>query len=639
MEKIISKNDISLKKNSKDKRERKIDVITSYIFQRPEKIQKLWNIYNKVINLLTEYCSLSQIYSNKLKELAINIRLDEENEDQNLPEAKLFNVIRAIIFFNSESLKETTNNIKKQINSINNENFIKTNEIFNILSKTYFEEIDNVILNQKKYERKMKLYEELLIKQELEKNKEEKLINNLKEAKGAIKSQETYFKSVKDSNNILRKIMDVSLNAKTKLRQKINQKFLYIIDSLIFLSKIQNENNELQKVNLKDAYSTDSLISKEEEELNNNFLLPIPYSLKSINMYINKKEKKKIKDVKEIDDFLFLSLFNDPNLEEEKKIKNKMLLLKSDNILEILDIINKNKLVLSSKDEKMQKNEISKKSIKQILTIIFKENNKYDNKQKNKLFKLFDEGKEHIMYFLKILNCHRAKDISNIHKNTFIFLGEAFEYITKISLGERDIEILRLLFILSLTYYYKENNKKRYLFEFIEKFPEFKEPDFWENYYENFINYEFKKSPQIYEDINEKNKTNEEMVKNKIDKNSITLFTSLLMVINNMIDFKLDKDNILKLISKINDKYKLNDEYIEQAKILLDDKINEEEKSRNINSKNNNSDKLENNIIHNSNICKNNNINDNLINEISVINDNNVLKNEIIEEINNDQNQ
>ena len=639
MEKIISNNDISLKKNSKDKRERKIDVITSYIFQRPEKIQKLWNIYNKVINLLTEYCSLSQIYSNKLKELAINIRLDEENEDQNLPEAKLFNVIRAIIFFNSESLKETTNNIKKQINSINNENFIKTNEIFNILSKTYFEEIDNVILNQKKYERKMKLYEELLIKQELEKNKEEKLINNLKEAKGAIKSQETYFKSVKDSNNILRKIMDVSLNAKTKLRQKINQKFLYIIDSLIFLSKIQNENNELQKMNLKDAYSTDSLISKEEEELNNHFLLPIPYSLKSINMYINKKEKKKIKDVKEIDDFLFLSLFNDPNLEEEKKIKNKMLLLKSDNILEILDIINKNKLVISSKDEKMQKNEISKKSIKQILTIIFKENNKYDNKQKNKLFKLFDEGKEHIMYFLKILNCHRAKDISNIHKNTFIFLGEAFEYITKISLGERDIEILRLLFILSLTYYYKENNKKRYLFEFIEKFPEFKEPDFWENYYENFINYELKKSPQIYEDINEKNKTNEEMVKNKIDKNSITLFTSLLMVINNMIDFKLDKDNILKLISKINDKYKLNDEYIEQAKILLDDKINEEEKSRNINSKNNNSDKLENNIIHNSNICKNNNINDNLINEISVINDNNVLKNEIIEEINNDQNQ
>ena len=639
MEKIISNNDISLKKNSKDKRERKIDVITSYIFQRPEKIQKLWNIYNKVINLLTEYCSLSQIYSNKLKELAINIRLDEENEDQNLPEAKLFNVIRAIIFFNSESLKETTNNIKKQINSINNENFIKTNEIFNILSKTYFEEIDNVILNQKKYEREMKLYEELLIKQELEKNKEEKLINNLKEAKGAIKSQETYFKSVKDSNNILRKIMDVSLNAKTKLRQKINQKFLYIIDSLIFLSKIQNENNELQKMNLKDAYSTDSLISKEEEELNNNFLLPIPYSLKSINMYINKKEKKKIKDVEEIDDFLFLSLFNDPNLEEEKKIKNKMLLLKSDDILEILDIINKNKLVLSSKDEKMQKNEISKKSIKQILTIIFKENNKYDNKQKNKLFKLFDEGKEHIMYFLKILNCHRAKDISNIHKNTFIFLGEAFEYITKISLGERDIEILRLLFILSLTYYYKENNKKRYLFEFIEKFPEFKEPDFWENYYENFINYEFKKSPQIYEDINEKNKTNEEMVKNKIDKNSITLFTSLLMVINNMIDFKLDKDNILKLISKINDKYKLNDEYIEQAKILLDDKINEEEKSRNINSKNNNSDKLENNIIHNSNICKNNNINDNLINEISAINDNNVLKNEIIEEINNDQNQ
>ena len=638
MEKIIG-NKLSLKKNSKYKKERKIDVITSYIFQQSEKIKKFWNIYNKVINLFTEYCSLTHIYSNKLKELTIKSKLDEENEDQFLPEEQLFNIIKEIIFFNSELLEETTKNIKNQINSvINNENFTKANEMLNVLSRKYFEEIDNVILNKKKYEKEMQLYEELLINQELEKKKEEKVINNLNEAKRAIDSQETYFKSVKDSNNILKKIINISLEANTKLRQKINQKFLYIIDSLIFLSKIQNENNELQKMNLKDAYSTDSLISKEEEELNNHFLLPIPYSLKSINMYINKKEKKKIKDVKEIDDFLFLSLFNDPNLEEEKKIKNKMLLLKSDDILEILDIINKNKLVLSSKDEKMQKNEISKKSIKQILTIIFKENNKYDNKQKNKLFKLFDEGKEHIMYFLKILNCHRAKDISNIHKNTFIFLGEAFEYITKISLGKRDVEIFRLLFILSLTYYYIEDNNKRYLIEFIENFPEFKGIDFWENYYENFLNYEIQNSPEIYEDINEKNLTNEEIVKEKIEKYNISLFSNLLMIIHNMIDFKLDKDFILKYISKINDKYKLTNEQLEQVKVFLVDKINEM-KSQNINSKNDNFDKLGNNINPNSNIAKTINTNDNLINEINIINDNNVLKNEMIEKINNEQNQ
>ena len=636
MEKIIG-NKLSLKKNSKYKKERKIDVITSYIFQQSEKIKKFWNIYNKVINLFTEYCSLTHIYSNKLKELTIKSKLDEENEDQFLPEEQLFNIIKEIIFFNSELLEETTKNIKNQINSvINNENFTKANEMLNVLSRKYFEEIDNVILNKKKYEKEMQLYEELLINQELEKKKEEKVINNLNEAKRAIDSQETYFKSVKDSNNILKKIINISLEANTKLRQKINQKFLYIIDSLIFFTKKQNENYEQQKINIKDAYSTDSFLSKDEEELNNHFLHPIPYSLKSLNMYIKKKEKKKIKDIQEIENNLFLSLFNDSNL--EKKIKNKILLLKRDNILKILDIINKNKLVLSSRDKKIQKNEISKKNVKHILTIIIKENNKYDNKQKNKLFKLFDEGKENIMYFFKILNNHRAKDISNIQKDTFIFLGEAFEYITKISLGKRDVEIFRLLFILSLTYYYIEDNNKRYLIEFIENFPEFKGIDFWENYYENFLNYEIQNSPEIYEDINEKNLTNEEIVKEKIEKYNISLFSNLLMIIHNMIDFKLDKDFILKYISKINDKYKLTNEQLEQVKVFLVDKINEM-KSQNINSKNDNFDKLGNNINPNSNIAKTINTNDNLINEINIINDNNVLKNEMIEKINNEQNQ
>ena len=636
MEKIIG-NKLSLKKNSKYKKERKIDVITSYIFQQSEKIKKFWNIYNKVINLFTEYCSLTHIYSNKLKELTIKSKLDEENEDQFLPEEQLFNIIKEIIFFNSELLEETTKNIKNQINSvINNENFTKANEMLNVLSRKYFEEIDNVILNKKKYEKEMQLYEELLINQELEKKKEEKVINNLNEAKRAIDSQETYFKSVKDSNNILKKIINISLEANTKLRQKINQKFLYIIDSLIFFTKKQNENYEQQKINIKDAYSTDSFLSKDEEELNNHFLHPIPYSLKSLNMYIKKKEKMKIKDIQEIENNLFLSLFNDSNL--EKKIKNKILLLKRDNILKILDIINKNKLVLSSRDKKIQKNEISKKNVKHILTIIIKENNKYDNKQKNKLFKLFDEGKENIMYFFKILNNHRAKDISNIQKDTFIFLGEAFEYITKISLGKRDVEIFRLLFILSLTYYYIEDNNKRYLIEFIENFPEFKGIDFWENYYENFLNYEIQNSPEIYEDINEKNLTNEEIVKEKIEKYNISLFSNLLMIIHNMIDFKLDKDFILKYISKINDKYKLTNEQLEQVKVFLVDKINEM-KSQNINSKNDNFDKLGNNINPNSNIAKTINTNDNLINEINIINDNNVLKNEMIEKINNEQNQ
>ena len=622
MEKKITDNDIFLKNSSKDKKERKIDVIKSYIFLQPEKLKKLSNIYNKVNNLFTEYSSITQTYINKLKELSIKIKLDEENEEQFLPEEQLFNIIKAIILFNSESLNEIITDIRKQIITFNNENFQKYNDNLNILSKNYFTEINKVIINQKKYEKEMQLYEELLITQEMENKNEEKIItnNNINEVKRVIDAQENYFKSVKDSNNILKKIINVSSEAKNELRKKINEKCFYIIDTLIFFTKKQNENYELQKINIKDTYSQNKLKLSEEEELNKHFLYPIPYSLKSLNMYIKKKEKKNKRKSGIIENNLFLSLINDSNLEKEKKLKNKIRILKRDNILNILDIITKNKIVLSSRDEKIQKIELSKKYVKQILIIMFKEKDKYNNELKNKLFKSFEEDKENIMYFFKILNNHRSRDVCILIKDTFNFLGEAFKYITKISLVKRDVEIFKLLFILSLTYFYKENNNKKYLFIFIKDFPEFKEIDFWENYYENFLNFEIKNSPQIYGDINEHNKTNEEIIKEKIEKYNIALFSNLLMIIHNMVDFQLDKDFISKLIFKINDKYKLTDEQLQQVNIYLDEKINEIT-NQNINNQNEKNDE------------KDNKKNADLINGINIINENKDSKNEINGEI------
>ena len=78
------------------------------------------------------------MYSNKLKELAVKIQLNEEEENYQL-EAHLFNIIKTILFFNSESLNEIINDIKKGMFLINNNDIIKkTNENLNNLTKTYF---------------------------------------------------------------------------------------------------------------------------------------------------------------------------------------------------------------------------------------------------------------------------------------------------------------------------------------------------------------------------------------------------------------------------------------------------------------------------------------------------------------------
>ena len=583
--------------NSNDKKTRNIDKIKSYIISQPDKIKNLVNFYNKVINIFLEFISITQIYSNKLKELAIKIKLNDEEEEPS--EIQLFNILKTILFFNSESLNEIINDIKNKMTIFNDEILIKLNEINN-LSKQYFSEINKVILNQKKYEKEMKKYEELLINKEI-KNKTHNdslnINNGVKDAKSAVISQENYFKSVKESNNTLKKIINFSSEVKELVREKINNKIYFILDTLIFFTKKQNDNYELQKINIKETYSSNIHILKEEEELNKHFIHPLPYSLKCLDIYIKKKQKKAKKNSDKNVNNLLYSLIHETNSEEDKKIKNKIRALKRDNILNIVDIITKNKIELSLRDEKIQKRELKRKSIKQILIFMFKEKNNYSEEAKNKLFELLDEDKDNIMYFFKILNNHRAKDKSILNKDTFKFLGEAFEYITKISFNKKDVEIFKLLFILSTTYYYKKNEEKKYLFVYIENFKEFHEKEFWENYFDNFLNYELENTLHIYGPIDEKNKKMEDIQKEKEDKLKISLFSNLLMVIQNMIDFHLDKIFINEFVSKINNKYKFNKEELEQIKAYLDENksINEknnigeikilEDKENNINNK------------------------------------------------------
>ena len=129
--------------NSNDKKTRNIDKIKSYIISQPDKIKNLVNFYNKVINIFLEFISITQIYSNKLKELAIKIKLNDDEEEPS--EMQLFNILKTILFFNSESLNEIINDIKNKMTIFNDETLIKLNEINN-LSKQYFSEINKVIV-------------------------------------------------------------------------------------------------------------------------------------------------------------------------------------------------------------------------------------------------------------------------------------------------------------------------------------------------------------------------------------------------------------------------------------------------------------------------------------------------------------
>ena len=643
MENIDLRNSISFRKIQKDKKPRNIDFIKSYIISQPEKLKKLIHFYNKVNVIFTEFMSISQMYSNKLKELAVKIKVIEEEEKDYQLESQLFNIIKTIFFFNSESLNEIINDLKKGMVFINNESLKKTNDNLDNLSKLYFLGINKVISSQKKYEKEMKNYEEFLIDQEIHINNEgKKNKSKIYSAKGAIEAQEDYIKCIKESNNILKKIINISSEEKESIRKKINKKCMFILDTLIFFTKKQNDNYELQKINLKETYSSNVHSLLEEEELNNHFIHPIPYSLKCLDIYLKKKEKKqnetneKKNNNNNEENQNFCSLINEINYEDEKKIKNKIRELKRDNILNICDVLTKNKLMLSSRDEKIRKNEISKKIIKQIMNLILKERNNYTEEQKNKLFKLFDEEKSNISYFLKILNDKRGKEYKIVNKDTFISLGEAFEYITRISFDKKYFDNFKLIFVLSSTYYYQENDNtiKQYLFLYIEKNINFQKTEYWENILDNYINNELEKASNLKKSLKTNNKTAEEIKEEKEDKLKLSVFSNILLVIQNMIDFHLDNDLINIFVSKTKDKYQLNELELAQISIYLDENRkgnnnadNNDNDINNINNSNNNNENREkenieekgdNNDIDNNtikNIEEKKNINDNIIND------------------------
>jgi hypothetical protein len=108
---------------------------------------------------------------------------------------------------------------------------------------------------------------------------------------------------------------------------------------------------------LKETYSSNIYEEKKEEELNKYFLIPSTYNLKCLDIYLDDKKKNKKRNSEKIENNILCPM----SLDEEKKFNKKVKELKGDYLLNIVDLLTKNKFILSNRDEKIKKNEISKK--------------------------------------------------------------------------------------------------------------------------------------------------------------------------------------------------------------------------------------------------------------------------------------
>ena len=115
-------------------------------------------------------------------------------------------------------------------------------------------------------------------------------------------------------------------------------------------------------------------------------------------------------------------------------------------------------------------------------------------KEKEMMIKLFNEEK-YIKEFVLKLNKIRMTNLIFKHKENFDILIEFFNYIfSKISLtDEKNHELVKVLMILTETYFIKEGEKKIFLIGSIKLPKKIKESDFWIKYLEHEINIESKK--------------------------------------------------------------------------------------------------------------------------------------------------
>lgn len=150
---------------------------------------------------------------------------------------------------------------------------------------------------------------------------------------------------------------------------------------------------------------------------------------------------------------------------------------------------------------------------------------------------------EYRLQLLMFLNLKRAEGKFQIGKHSFKQLGHIMKYIVDRISEDKDFESMRYLLIMCQTYYFvNKENKKFYLVRYIENHSLFQSNEFWEYYF----------SDSIFQEIEKQNKSQEpenETQKEKDKRFSNIVFSKLLSISHNMMDFQIDKKQIQNLIT------------------------------------------------------------------------------------------
>ena len=549
-----------------------LDIQNDIIFLKKKFFDKN-EIYNFFINQMNEFLLNLNICYKKNEQIILNCVNYKSNISYLNYSSIIFDCLCLLLEMKNKSIFSDIEYIK---NFIINQKFEKKNDaLFKdilIILSDYNKEIINYENLYKNYLQNMKRTEDLFLTKQ-------KFINS-----------QINIDDIEEFNKKLNKQINLGKTSEIKCMTDINiinSLYIQVYDNLISFYKIfKNLDSELsekfheniQKFNLsgiiqgqntlKNFENINKNIEKKDWESlkeNSKFFIPkfpsqiqfIPYNLECMKF---ENDDKLLKDIKnnnknhEINNNNSINILNDNN---EFKYNN----LKLYDILGIISNMKHNFTTIAP--DFNLKNSGIKAYIK-----LYTNNLIIDSDKKFLTDKKIDEylkDRNNRLLFLKELNEIRAIGKFELNKDCFIKLGHLMiDILNKINdnifnsdnNNNLDIEIVRYILIICQTYYYTNKEKiKFYLDNYLKGNTIMQNTEFWILVFNDLIKNEM-------EEINNSN-LNENEKNNKI---KIIVFSKLLTLIHNMIQFKINKEIIEEILNDLSKKYYLTDDEINNIK-------------------------------------------------------------------------
>ena len=447
--------------------------------------------------------------------------------------------------------KKELKNSEEEINNLKNE-FLSEMEKTEIKTYEYYFLEPNYNINiPEKYKNENIITEnemnmKILETKELENRYKEKINEGRKKEKKFIENSKFHCENIKKfTNELMEKMKKLVLNFLMALKNNFKLPEIEINSCLPKLIKM-NKNIKL-----------DEMMQSKFNNQNINRFLFNPEIYEMMIFQKSKKDKEKNIIIEEIEEKI--SKIED-GFDYVYLIKDEISYLTIKR-MKAFDYINIKNLDISKENEKMKMEQLSIKLFDNIKKDE-KEINNINFEQKDfELLETFLQKHHCIIVFLSKLSKFRVKGKYYLSKELYDIFSKLFNEILNKIKEDNDMFSAKNIIVLSQTYYIKEKGNKIYLQEAIKNNDIFKDIKFWDKLFEFFIE---KEKQRLKKSINLNDINDGENNKSKV------AFGQLMTICNNMMEFGLNKSDIYKVIEpKIKD-YKLDENSINNIKLVLD---------------------------------------------------------------------